>query len=87
MARSRKCREVLRRLCAEAGRRESSPFCREVARHLEACEACRAQAETLRGTLRLYWCLEGQDVPEEVTRRLRGALGLERPQDRSSRSR
>jgi hypothetical protein len=77
----------LKRLCADAGKRESSPYCREVARHLAACEGCRAQAATLRGTLELYRCLEGQDVPPEVTKRLRESLGLAAPrQDRLSSS-
>jgi hypothetical protein len=82
---SLRCREILRRLCADTGRRESSPYCREVARHLETCAGCRAQAATLRGTLELYWCLKGQDVPAEVTERLRETLGLDpRDQDRPS---
>lgn len=74
--RPERCREILQRLCAEAGKRKSSPFCREVARHLETCGSCRAQATTLRGTLELYWCLEGEEVPAAVTARLRKSLGL-----------
>lgn len=71
-----RCREILRRLCAEAGKRESSPFCQEVARHLESCASCRDQAASLRGTLELYWCLEREEVPGEVARKLRETLGL-----------
>ncbi len=71
-----RCREILARLCGEAGKRESSPFCKEVARHLESCGACRDQALSLRGTLELYWCLEGQDVPRDVAAKLRKALDL-----------
>jgi hypothetical protein len=71
-----RCREILRRLCAEAGKRESSPFCRDVARHIESCGSCRDQAVSLRGTLELYWCLEGEEVPREVAVRLRDALGI-----------
>ncbi len=76
MTDSGSCRRILRRLCAEAGRPESSPFCREIARHLERCESCRAQAVSLRGTVELYRCLEGDDVPPEVARTLKEALGL-----------
>jgi hypothetical protein len=76
MALKRECREVLRRICMEAGKREDSPFCRSVARHLAACEACRTEALTLRATLELYWCMERREVPEEVTRALREKLGL-----------
>jgi len=75
-AQPERCREILRRLCAEAGKRESSPFCREVASHLKSCASCRAQAATLRGTLELYWCLEGREVPRAVAARLRKSLGL-----------
>ena len=71
-----RCREILRRLCADAGKSESSPFCREIARHLEKCEKCRAQAISLRGTVELYRCLEGEDVPDEVARKLKATLGL-----------
>lgn len=70
------CKEILRRICAEAGKREGSPFCREVARHLEGCASCREQALTLRGTLELYWCLDREEVPEEIASRLRDRLGL-----------
>jgi len=86
MATSARCREILKRLCAEAGKRESSPFCREVARHLDRCGGCRAQAVSLRGTLELYRCLEREDVPPEVTLKLREALGLAPPQEQPSRS-
>jgi hypothetical protein len=70
------CREILRRICADAGRPESSPFCKEVARHLESCGACRDQATSLRGTIELYRCLGGEDVPGDVALKLREALGL-----------
>lgn len=71
-----RCREILKRICAEAGKREESPFCREVARHIESCDSCREEAESLRGTLQLYWCLEREEVPEEIAARLRSRLGL-----------
>jgi hypothetical protein len=73
---SARCREVLRRLCADAGKPESSPFCKEVARHLESCGACRDQAISLRGTIELYRCLDREDVPGAVALRLRETLGL-----------
>ncbi len=73
---SEHCREILRRLCADAGKPESSPFCREVARHLAACGACRDQAISLRGTVELYRCLGGAVVPSDVALRLRETLGL-----------
>ncbi|MFB3910509.1 MAG: hypothetical protein ACE15D_19125 [Candidatus Eisenbacteria bacterium] len=70
------CRQILERICLEAGRTVDSPFCRDVARHLEICEKCRDQAASLRGTLGLVRCLEREDVPADVARRLRDALGL-----------
>ena len=73
---AKRCREVLRRICADAGRPDSSPFCKEVARHLESCGACRNQAISLRGTIELYRCLGGEDVPGDVALKLREALGL-----------
>jgi hypothetical protein len=73
---SERCYEILRRLCADAGKAESSPFCKEVARHLESCGACRDQAISLRGTIELYRCLGGEDVPGDVALKLRDALGL-----------
>lgn len=76
------CRELLKKICADVGKRESSPYCQEVAKHLESCADCRQQAATLRGTLELYWCLEREEVPPEVSAKLRDALGLERPGDR-----
>jgi hypothetical protein len=60
----------------EAGRREDSPFCREVAHHLAACDACRAEAVTLRATLELYWCFERTEVPAAAAQALRKRLGL-----------
>jgi hypothetical protein len=72
-----RCREILRRICADAGKSESSPFCREIALHLRKCESCRAQAISLRGTVELYRCLQGEDVPPDVTRRLKISLGLQ----------
>lgn len=79
---SERCADILKKICADAGRRETSPFCREVAQHLESCADCRDQALSLRGTLELYWCLEREEVPEEIAARLRVALGLTDPQDR-----
>lgn len=76
MAESNHCKEILRRICAEAGKEESSPFCREVARHLEDCPSCQAQAESLRGTVELYRCLESEKVPAELAKELRKRLGL-----------
>jgi hypothetical protein len=86
MEHSEECREILRRICADAGRRVDSPFCRKVASHLATCEKCRAQAASLRGTLELYRCMEEEEVPEEITRKLQELLGLPASQDRSSSS-
>ena len=83
---SEECREILRRVCAEAGKREDSPFCRKVASHLASCEKCRAQAASLRGTLELYRCMEAEEVPSEIARKLQEKLGLPASQDRSSSS-
>jgi len=82
-----RCRAILKRICAEAGRPESSPFCREIAAHLAECEGCRAQAVSLRGTLELYRCLDRQDVPVDVARNLRKALGLTEQPSRQSAQR
>lgn len=81
-----RCKDVLSRICAEVGKREGSPFCKQVAKHLESCADCRAQAESLRGTLELYWCLEREEVPADVASKLREALGLGGDQDRPSKS-
>ena len=86
MGDSQECREILRRICAEAGKPVDSAFCRRVARHLEECAACRAQAVSLRGTLELYRCLEAEEVPEEITRDLKKKLGLLNSQEPSSSS-
>ena len=86
MGDNEECREVLRRICAEAGKRVDSPFCRKVARHLASCEKCRAQAVSLRGTLELYRCMEAEEVPEEIIRELKKKLGITPSQDRSSKS-
>ena len=72
---------MLKKICADAGKRETSPFCREVAKHLAACADCRAQAMSLRGTLELYWCLEREEIPADVSARLRDVLGLTDRQD------
>jgi hypothetical protein len=80
------CREILRRICADAGKQEDSPFCRKVARHLESCEKCRAQAASLRSTLELYRCMEAEEVPREIARKLQEKLGLPASQDRLSNS-
>ncbi len=76
MDKDRRCRKMIRRICASADKAVDSPFCREIARHLEACAGCRAQAESLRGTIELYRCLESKTVPNEVARKLRERLGL-----------
>ncbi len=54
---SERCADILKKICADAGRRETSPFCREVAQHLESCADCRDQALSLRGTLELVLVL------------------------------
>ena len=80
------CKKILKKICAEAGKRESSPFCMEVRRHIESCPDCRIQAASLRGTLELYWCLERKEVPPDVSARLRKALNLENDQERPTSS-
>lgn len=87
MADSKRCREILQRICAEVGKSETSEFCKQVARHLEECGSCRAQALSLRGTLDLYKCLEDEDVPPDTVKKLREQLGLgDTQEDRSSKS-
>ncbi len=76
MPANKMCKRILQRICSEAGKRDDSPFCREVARHIESCRNCREQAISLRGTLELYWCLEREEVPKDVSARLARRLGL-----------
>lgn len=73
------CKKIVERVCNDLAENINSPLCSELKVHLEECDQCRQQIETMRGTVGLFQCLEARKVPIEVHQRLAKLLNVELP--------
>ena len=73
------CDKIIDRACKDLAEDVNSPLCTELKTHLEECNQCREQIETMRGAVNLFQCLEARQVPIEVHQRLAKLLNVELP--------
>ena len=70
------CEHILERLCDDIAEDIDSEVCQEIKNHLETCEECRQQLNSVRNTVHLFRCLQEYDVPSSVHHRLVTLLNL-----------
>lgn len=73
------CADVLQRLCDELAEDIDSELCVELKKHLEECEECRTQLESMRTLVHLFRSLQEKEVPQAVHQRLLTLLNV--PED------
>lgn len=71
------CESVLQRLCDELAEDIDSELCAELKMHLEECEECRTQLESMRTLVHLFRCLSEKEVPKAVHDRLLTLLNVQ----------
>jgi len=71
------CEKLLKRLCDDMAENVNSELCADLKEHLETCEDCRNQVESVRGTVNLYHCLKEKRVPRDIHERLFKLLNVE----------
>lgn len=73
------CHDLLADLSAYIDGELDPALCLEIEKHMDNCRNCRTVLTTLSETVALYRALPPAAVPEDVTARLRAALGLDDP--------
>ena len=73
------CEKIINRVCGDLSENINSPLCQELKTHLEDCDQCRQQVESMRGTVSLFQCLETKKVPADIHQRLAKMLNVELP--------
>ena len=71
------CEKLLKRVCDDLSENINSDLCQQLRNHLEDCEDCRNQVETMRETVTLYQCLKEKKVPHDIHERLVKMLNVE----------
>ncbi len=71
------CEKLLKRVCDDLSENINSDLCQQLRNHLEECEDCRNQVETMRETVSLYQCLKEKKVPRDIHERLLKMLNVE----------
>ncbi len=71
------CDDILNRICDDLSEDINSQVCKDIKNHLESCENCSAQINSMKNAVNLYKCLEEKKVPIVVHERLLKMLNLE----------
>lgn len=71
------CEKLLKQVCDDLAEEVNSELCTELKKHLENCEDCRNQVESMRGTVTLYQCLKEKKVPQDIHQRLLKLLNVQ----------
>ena len=71
------CEELLKRVCDDLSENINSDLCQKLRDHLQDCDDCRNQVETMRETVSLYQCLKEKKVPRDIHERLLKMLNVE----------
>jgi hypothetical protein len=71
------CEKLLKQVCDDLAENINSELCAELKAHMEGCEDCRNQVESMRGTVNLFRCLEEKNVPRDIHERLLKMLNVE----------
>ncbi len=71
------CEKLLKQVCDDLSENINSELCAQLKAHLEDCEECRNQVESMKGTVNLYQCLKEKKVPQDIHERLFKMLNVE----------
>ncbi len=71
------CEELLKRVCDDLSENINSNLCQQLRDHLDECDDCRNQVESMRETVALYQCLKDKKVPKDIHERLVKMLNVE----------
>ncbi|MEK6756762.1 MAG: zf-HC2 domain-containing protein [Bacteroidota bacterium] len=73
-AKTARCPDVVKHICAELDARLTSAQCREIKKHLAKCPNCTAYLDSLKETVRLYSKYPNPRVPAKIRRKLFAVL-------------
>lgn len=73
------CMENIQQICEALGEDIDSPLCQEIQEHLDQCQTCCAEVDSIKKVVHLYQRLGDADVPESVDQRLWKVLNLQKP--------
>ncbi|MBN1464432.1 hypothetical protein JXA02_01635 [candidate division KSB1 bacterium] len=71
------CEKMLQQVCDELAEDINSELCEKLKKHLENCQDCREQVESMRSTVNLFQCLKDKKVPRDIHERLLKLLNVE----------
>ena len=71
------CEKLLKQVCDELSEDVNSEVCSELRQHLEECDDCRNQVESMRGTVNLFQCIQEKKVPRDIHERLLKLLNVD----------
>lgn len=71
------CEKVLQQLCDDLAEDINSELCAQLKQHLQDCEDCRMQLQSMRSVVKLFQCLKEKDVPPDIHQRLVKLLNVE----------
>ncbi|RPH95197.1 MAG: hypothetical protein EHM72_15140 [Calditrichaeota bacterium] len=71
------CEKVLQQICDDLAENIHSPLCQKLRAHLDECDDCRQQVQSMRSAIKLYQCLKDKDVPADIHKRLITLLNVE----------
>ncbi len=74
------CEKILEKVCEDLSEDINSKLCNELRDHLEDCDYCRSQIESMRDTVSLFKCLDIKQVPLDIHQRLVKMLNVETPE-------
>jgi len=71
------CREIYRHICENLDEDLSSPRCRQIRKHVDACPDCRAYLDSLKKTVALYRELPAPELTRSAHAELLETIRLE----------
>ncbi len=71
------CEKILVQICDELAEDINSETCQAIKKHLDECENCRNQLDSMRNMVALFRCMEEKNVPKGTHRRLLKMLNVE----------
>jgi len=70
------CEKFLEQICTDLSENIDSKLCQQLREHLEECEVCRREVESLRDTVHVFQCLKEKAVPRDIHERLHKLLNV-----------
>ena len=71
------CEKLIKQVCDDLSEDINSELCAQLKEHLDDCEDCRNQVESMKGTVNLFQCLKEKKVPQDMHDRLFKMLNVD----------